>query len=308
MATIAINDTTPELTIEEQFPTEVTPLTMSTTPMEQQGMVVTPNLIRAIPHIIVVGESGVGKTHFSKTARDGFVLDIEDGTGTEFDADHKITYNPGDPELAIKVMRDVQALKKFKRDGQYILTPKGIRIRYLVVDTMDILVKNAQEQFASRSKQVGYGDSAKAAGQVNGLLVGNYNSTKLEIQDYGAINTLINPLINAIFSIGIPVVWVTHEGGQKAQYHMNTGKLKKPGDLRLGVGGGSGDLIQNLVGAAVFIMYDPFKGKRVILTKTQMYDDRRVFAKDRHNIFPQAIMDYPYTSQFLESYFSYFSW
>jgi hypothetical protein len=95
MATIAINDTTPELTIEEQFPTEVTPETMSTTPMEQQGMVVTPNLIRAIPHIIVVGESGVGKTHFSKTARDGFVLDIEDGTGTEFDADHKITYNPG---------------------------------------------------------------------------------------------------------------------------------------------------------------------------------------------------------------------
>ena len=64
MATIAINDTTPELTIEEQFPTEVTPETMSTTPMEQQGMVVTPNLIRAIPHIIVVGESGVGKTHF----------------------------------------------------------------------------------------------------------------------------------------------------------------------------------------------------------------------------------------------------
>jgi len=57
------------------------------------------------------------------------VLDIEDGTGTEFDADHKITYNPGDPELAIKVMRDVQALKKFKRDGQYIITPKGIRVR-----------------------------------------------------------------------------------------------------------------------------------------------------------------------------------
>ena len=79
---------------------------MSTTRIEQQGMVVTPNLIRAIPHIIVVGESGVGKTHFSKTARGGFVLDIENGTGTEFDADHKITYNPGDPELAVRVMRD----------------------------------------------------------------------------------------------------------------------------------------------------------------------------------------------------------
>jgi len=119
---------------------------------------------------------------------------------------------------------------------------------------------------------------------------------------------LINPLINAIFSIGIPIVWVTHEGGQKAQYHMNTGKLKKPGDLKLGVGGGTGELIQNLVGGVIFIMFDPFKGQRVILTKTQMYDDRRVFAKDRHNIFPKAIMDYPYTSQFLDSYFSYFTW
>ena len=61
--------------------------------MEQQGMVVTPNLIRAIPHITVVGESGVGKTYFSKTARDEFLLDIEDGTGTEFDADQKLTNN-----------------------------------------------------------------------------------------------------------------------------------------------------------------------------------------------------------------------
>jgi hypothetical protein len=301
-------DTTPVQTLEEQFPTEVTPLSMSSVPMEQQGMALSPNLIHTIPNIVVCGESGVGKTHFSRTAADGFCLDIENGSGTEFDIDHKIVYNPGDPELAIKVMRDVQTLKKCKKEGQYLIAPNGIRIRYIVVDTMDILVKNAQEQFANRSKMVGYGDNARASGSVNGLLAGNYTATKLEIQDYGAINSLINPLINAIFSIGVPIIWITHEGGQKAQYHANTGKLKKPGDLRIGVGGQPGELIQNLVSGVVFVMFDPFKGKRVVLTKAQMYDDRRVFAKDRHNIFPGAQMDYGYGSQFLESFFSFFTW
>jgi hypothetical protein len=300
-------DTTPVQSLEEQFPTEFTPETMSSAPMEQQGIALSPNLIHAVPHIVVSGESGVGKTHFARTSQDGFILDIEDGSGTEFDPDHKISYNPGDPELAIKVMRDVQALKKSPRDGQCLISPNGIRVRYLVVDTMDILVKNAQEQYTNR-KTVGYGDSAKSAGTINGLAAGNYTATRMELQDWGAINTLMSPLVNAIFSVGVPVVWITHEGGQRAQYHLNTGKLKKPGDLRIGVSGQTGELIQNLVNAVVFIMFDPFKGKRVILSKAQLYDDRRVYAKDRHNIFPNAQMDYPYGSQFLDTYFSYFSW
>ncbi|NTV47532.1 MAG: hypothetical protein HGB11_13665 [Chlorobiales bacterium] len=119
---------------ESQFADEVTPTSMSGAVMEQVGTPM-PNLIRAIPHIVVSGESGVGKTHFTRTANDGFCLDIEDGAGSEFDDDHKFSYNPGDPELAIKIMRDVVKMKSYKRDGQYLITPKGIRIRYLVVDT-----------------------------------------------------------------------------------------------------------------------------------------------------------------------------
>ena len=301
-------DVITEQTLEMQFPEEVTPQSMSGVVMEQQGIQLSPNQIRSTPHIVVCGESGVGKTHFTRTANDGFCLDIEDGTGIEFDADHKLSYNPGDPDLAFKMIRDINALRACKRDGQYLVTQKGIRVRYLVVDTADVLVKNAQEQYAARGKMVGYGDQARAAGLVQGLAAGNFNATKLELQDYGAINTLISPLISAIFSIGIPVVWVTHEGGQDAQYHMNTGKLKKPGDLRIGVGGKIGEQIQNLVSAVIFIMFDPFKGKRVILTKAQMYDDRRVYAKDRYNIFPFAQTDYEYNSRFLETYFSYFNW
>ena len=292
---------------ESQFADEVTPTSMSGAVMEQVGTPM-PNLIRAIPHIVVSGESGVGKTHFTRTANDGFCLDIEDGAGSEFDDDHKVSFNPGDPELAIKVMRDVVKMKSYKRDGQYLITPKGIRVRYLVVDTMDILMKNAVEQYTSRGKTVGYGDNARSAGQVQGLAAGNYNATRMELQDWGAINSLMGPLVTAILSIGIPVVFVTHEGGQKAQYHLNTGKMRKPGDLRMGVSGQTGDLIQNLVHAVVFIMFDPFKGKRVVLTKAQLYDDRRVYSKDRHNIFPVAQMDYEYDSQFLETYFSYFCW
>jgi len=288
---------------QTDFPEEVTPTSMSGAVMEQQSNIqLTPNLIRAIPHIVVSGESGVGKTHFTKSADDGFCLDIEDGAGSEFDAMHKITYNPGDPELAIKIMRDVNILKACKKDGQHIIAPNGTRVKYLVVDTMDILMKNAVEQYSARGKTVGYGNAAQTAGQVQGLAAGNYNAIKMELQDWGSINSLMGPLVNAILSIGIPVVFVTHEGGQKAQYHMNTGKLKKPGDLRIGV------IIQSLVHAVVFIMFDPFKGKRVILTKAQMYDDRRVYAKDRHNIFPLPQLDYAYGSRFLDTFFSYFTW
>ena len=291
----------------EDFADEVTPLSMSGIVMEQVSAPMT-NLIRAIPHIVVSGESGVGKTHFTRTAADGFCLDIEGGAGSEFDDNHKIQYNPGDPELAIKIMRDVVKLKTCKRDGQYLLMPSGVRVKYLVVDTMDIMMKTVVEQYSSRGKTIGYGDNTKAAGMVQGLAAGNYTPIKMELQDWGSINTLMAPLVTAILSIGIPVVFVTHEGGQKAQYHLNTGKLKKPGDLRLGVNGQTGELIQNLVHAVVFIMFDPFKGKRVILTKAQLYDDRRVYAKDRHNIFPVAQMDYDYGSKFLETFFSYFTW
>ena len=303
-----MNTTSIDQVIEQEFPEEVTPDSMSSMVLPQQGLNLSPNLIHAVPHIVVSGESGVGKTHLSRTAEDGFCLDIEGGSGSEFDEDHKISYNPGDPELAIKVMRDVQILRNCKHDGNFLITPKGVRIKYLVVDTMDILMRNAQEQYANRGKTVGWGDQAKAAGLSQGLNAGNYNAIKMELQDWGAINTLMAPLVNAIFSIGIPVVWITHEGGQKAQYHMNTGKMKKPGDLRIGVSGQTGDLIQNLVHAVVFVMFDPFKGRRVILTKTQLYDDRRVFSKDRHNIFPYPQMDYEYDTKFLDIYFSYFNW
>lgn len=314
MVTTEVFPTNDSLTVdamfppENEFPDEVTPVSMSGAVMEQQGAALSSKKIHAVPHLVISGESGVGKTHFTRTAKDGFCFDIEDGAGSEFDEDHKFSYNPGDPELAVKIMRDVQKLRLCKRDGQYLITPKGIRVRYLVIDTMDVLMKNTVEQYVSRSKTVGWGDNAKAAGVVNGLSAGNFNVTKMELQDWGSLNTLMGPLVNAIFGIGLPVVWVTHEGGQKAQFHMNTGKLKKPGELRIGISGQTGDLIQNLVHAVVFIMFDPFKGKRVILTKAQLYDDRRVYAKDRHNIFPLPQMDYDYNSQFIDTYFSYFTW
>ena len=73
--------------------------------------------IRALPRIVISGESGVGKTHLTNSAKDGFCFDIEDGAGSEFDIDHKFTYNPGDPELAVKIMRDVQKLRAYKRGG-----------------------------------------------------------------------------------------------------------------------------------------------------------------------------------------------
>lgn len=294
---------TPDLPIEEiQDPP--TPTSLTTAEIDQPQQVYAENTsFSSVPHIVICGESGVGKTHLAASSPDGLCLDIEDGAGSEFDNDHRIVYNPGDPDLALKILKNVEGIKKYKRDGEYIVSPNGIRFHHIVVDTLDILFKNATEQYIGRAKMNGN----QLASIQNGLKAGNFNAIRMELKDYGAVNTLVSPLINKILSIGIPVVWITHEGGQKAQYYPNGG-LQKMGELRLGVGGQIGEMVQNLGHATIFVMYDPFKNQRVILTKPQVYDDRRVYAKDRHSIFPKGVLPYERETTFLESFFSYFTW
>jgi hypothetical protein len=230
-------------------------------------------LLEGAPWILVAGVKGAGKTRLVATGPEPYCLDTEPpGSASAYPPERRKAFT-SDVHIYEKVHAEIQALmkaKKVERGIEY----NGLRIGCLVIDTFDTLQKFLIARFLQSKRKP------------NWVKPDQIWAPAVEQRDWGTLLNYQAPLIADLKTLPIPVMFVAHSKISEPLYkgYGDEPSLIKQGYIGLAIQGSIEDWIVNLCDYILHIVIQE-DGKRKVYTQPTVFQDARILAADRHNLF-----------------------
>jgi hypothetical protein len=236
-------------------------------------------LFAGAPWIGVVAVKGAGKTRLASTMPDAYCLDTEPpGGASAYPDDHRKAFD-SDTHQYEKVLAFIKEVKKAK-PVERGLDLNGTRIGALVIDTFDTMQKFLISRYLESKRKP------------NWVKPDQIWAPTMEQRDWGTILNYQAPLIAELKTLHIPVIFVAHAKAVEPMYkgQGDEATCVKQGYAGMAIQGSIEDWIVNLLDYILHIVVGA-DGKRFVYTQPTVFQDTRLLAADRHNLFKNEEQD-----------------